>query len=124
MAQADSRTTRAKAFCHAQSGPSNAPQKRVYRLRKRTREVSAVGPAHSFQNFMRGRSLSLTGDLPGVGPHTIQSISRMAPSLTELRLNGFSKISDETFSSIIASLPLLELLDVSYVGIVNFARGY
>ncbi|KAF9654328.1 RNI-like protein [Thelephora ganbajun] len=64
-------------------------------------------------NFMRGRSLSLTGDLPGVGPHTIQSISRMSPSLIELRLNGFSKISDEILSSTISSLPLLELLDVS-----------
>lgn len=73
---------------------------------------------------MRGRSLSLDDDLPGVGSHTIQSISRMAPSLTELRLNGLSKISDETFSSTIASLPLLELLDVSCVGTVSFARGH
>ena len=73
---------------------------------------------------MRGRSLSLTSDLPGVGSHTIQSISRMAPSLNELHLNGFSKIPDETFSSTIASLPSLELLDVSCVGIVNFARGH
>jgi hypothetical protein len=65
---------------------------------------------------MRGRSLSLSSDLPGVGSHTVQSISRMAPSLIELHLNGFSKIPDETFSSAVASLPLLELLDVSCVG--------
>ena len=73
---------------------------------------------------MRGRSLSLTSDLPGVGSHTIQSISRMAPSLTELHLSGFSKISDEVFSSTVSSLPLLEFLDVSYVGTVNSAREY
>ena len=70
---------------------------------------------------MRGRSLSLDDDLPGVGFHTIQSISRVAPSLTELYLNNLSKISDEVFASAIASLPLLEFLDVSYVGIANFA---
>ena len=73
---------------------------------------------------MRGRTLTLTSDLPGVGSHTIQSISRMAPSLVELRLNGFSKISDEAFCSTVASLPLLELLDVSCVGIATFAWRY
>ena len=73
---------------------------------------------------MRGRSLSLNDDLPGVGSHTVQSISRMAPSLIELRLNNFSKISDETFSFTIASLPLLELLDVSCVGTVRIVRKH
>ena len=73
---------------------------------------------------MRGRFLSLTSDLPGVESHTIQSISRMAPSLTDLRLSGFSKISDEIFSSTISSLPLLELLDVSCVGVANFPWGH
>ena len=72
---------------------------------------------------MRGRSLSLTGDLPGVGSRTIQSISRMAPSLVELRLTGFPKIPDEIFSSTIASLPSLELLDVSYVEVITIVSG-
>lgn len=73
---------------------------------------------------MRGRSLSLSDDLPGVGSHTIQSISRMAPSLIELHLNNLSKISDETLSSTIKSLPLLELLDVSCVRIMGFTPGH
>ena len=42
VAQADSRPGRAKALCHAQVGPSNAPQERVYRLRKRMREDSGI----------------------------------------------------------------------------------
>ena len=117
MAQADPGTACTEAFRHAQGGPSNAPQKRVYCLRECGHEPLGEWTCCYFlsQNFMRGRSFSLTDDLPGVEPHTIQSISRMASSLVELRLNGFSKISDETISSVVAALPMLELLDVSCV---------
>lgn len=71
------------------------------------------------QNFMRGRSLSLTSDLPGVSPQTFRSISRVVPSLVELRLDAFSKIPDKTFSTTVASLSSLELLDVSCVEVVT-----
>ena len=49
MAQVDSRAVGTETLRHAQSGPSDAPQKRVYRLRKRARGVSGVYlPTFSF----------------------------------------------------------------------------
>ena len=49
MAQADSGAARTKAFCHAQGGPSDAPQERVHCLRKSTHNVSQVDYyVHSF----------------------------------------------------------------------------
>lgn len=59
--------------------------------------------------FLRGPSLVLSSDLPGVQRQTISSIVNNT-SLRELHLIGFDKFSDTVFASILPSLPHLRTL--------------
>ncbi|KAF9240963.1 RNI-like protein [Melanogaster broomeanus] len=59
--------------------------------------------------FMRGPSLALSSDLPGVQRQTIASIAKNN-TLRELHLTGFDKIADAVFASLLQSLPGLRIL--------------
>ncbi|TBU65000.1 hypothetical protein BD310DRAFT_296609 [Dichomitus squalens] len=64
--------------------------------------------------FLRGSSVVLSSDLPGVNRSTLFAIGDM-PSrdkLRELELTGFSKIADSVFASVVAKLPSLRKLNL------------
>ncbi|KAI0735233.1 hypothetical protein C8Q76DRAFT_276228 [Earliella scabrosa] len=64
--------------------------------------------------FLRGYSVILSDELPGVNKSTIFAIMDM-PSrerLRELELTGLAKIADAAFASIIAKLPSLQQLNL------------
>ncbi|KAF9270406.1 RNI-like protein [Marasmius fiardii PR-910] len=61
--------------------------------------------------FFRGPLISLDmNKLPGVKESTILSVPRLNPSLRELELTRFGKISDERFASIFSKLTQLRVL--------------
>ncbi|KAI0757062.1 hypothetical protein C8Q80DRAFT_1265045 [Daedaleopsis nitida] len=64
--------------------------------------------------FLRGTSIVLSEDLPGVGRLTIYAIGDMdtKDKLRELELTGFSKITDNVFASVISKLPSLRKLNL------------
>lgn len=62
------------------------------------------------QYMLRGPSVTLRGDLPGVNRATVSDISRINPSIQELELSGFEKITDTAFASLIQQLPSLRTL--------------
>ncbi|KAF9229497.1 RNI-like protein [Gyrodon lividus] len=59
--------------------------------------------------FLRGPSLALSVDLPGVQRQTIASIAKNN-ALRELHLTGFDKFADTVFASLVHSLPGLRIL--------------
>ncbi|KAF8554020.1 RNI-like protein, partial [Imleria badia] len=59
--------------------------------------------------FLRGPSLVLSSDLPGVQRQTISSIVNNK-SLRELHLIGFDKFADTVFASVLPSFPRLRIL--------------
>jgi len=62
---------------------------------------------------MRGPSLVLSSDLPGVQRRTITSVVNHS-ALRELHLIGFDKFADTVFASILPSLPRLRILVLRY----------
>ncbi|KAI0724492.1 hypothetical protein C8T65DRAFT_798165 [Cerioporus squamosus] len=64
--------------------------------------------------FLRGSSIVLDEDLPGVGKLTIHAIGDMSTKdkLRELQLTGFGKIADSVFAFVIAKLPSLRKLNL------------
>ncbi|KAI0639336.1 RNI-like protein [Trametes polyzona] len=64
--------------------------------------------------FLRGTSVVLSDDLPGVSRLTIFAIGDMstASQLQHLELTGFAKVADTVFASIIAKLPALRRLNL------------
>ncbi|CDO72308.1 hypothetical protein BN946_scf184977.g5 [Trametes cinnabarina] len=64
--------------------------------------------------FLRGNSISLGDDLPGVSKLTIFAIGDHASRnlLEELELTGFAKIADQTFATVISKLPSLRKLNL------------
>ncbi len=66
------------------------------------------------QYFLRGSSIVLDEDLPGVGKLTIHAIGDMPSKdkLRELQLTGFGKIADTVFASVVAKLPSLRKLNL------------
>jgi hypothetical protein len=62
------------------------------------------------QYLLRGSSVTLRGDLPGVNRATISDIARINPGIQELELSGFEKITDSVFASLLRQLPSLRLL--------------
>ncbi|KAL4250557.1 Leucine-rich repeat domain superfamily protein [Abortiporus biennis] len=63
--------------------------------------------------LLRGPSVTLTDDLPGVNKNTVAAIIRSGEHLKELVLRGLDKIPDENFASVIAQLPVLQVLVLS-----------
>jgi len=64
--------------------------------------------------FLRGASITLSDDLPGVNKNTLALIGQ-GPSkrtLRELHLVGLAKINDDTFAAVVAKLPVLQILDL------------
>ncbi|KAH7883760.1 hypothetical protein F5I97DRAFT_1895343 [Phlebopus sp. FC_14] len=59
--------------------------------------------------FLRGPSLTLSDDLPGVQRATLASITKNG-ALRELRLTGFAKFADTVFASLISSLTQLRVV--------------
>ena len=71
------------------------------------------------QYFIRGREITLTGDMLGVNVMTIQAIRSLRESLTHLSLTNLTKFEDSQFATVIRTLPLLETLilrSVSFYG--------
>ncbi|TFK57375.1 RNI-like protein [Heliocybe sulcata] len=70
--------------------------------------------SHGFilADFMRGPSVTLTDDLPGVQRMTILGVARCGASLQELHLLGLSKYADTSFASVLDSLPGLRVLNL------------
>ncbi|EPQ60876.1 RNI-like protein [Gloeophyllum trabeum ATCC 11539] len=70
--------------------------------------------SHAFilADFMRGPSVTLTDELPGVQRFTIAGVSRCGASLQELHLIGFSKFADSVFASALSSLSSLRVLNL------------
>ncbi|KAF9455704.1 hypothetical protein BDZ94DRAFT_1179407 [Collybia nuda] len=62
--------------------------------------------------LLRGPSLVLRGDLPGVNRSTVSSISRFNPGIQELELSGFANIPDKGFASLIRHLSSLRILNL------------
>lgn len=63
---------------------------------------------------MRGSSITLTDDLPGVNKLTILTIPRL-PShqyIRELQLIGLQKITDEVMAVVVSKLPALRVLNM------------
>ncbi|KAI0669965.1 RNI-like protein [Trametes maxima] len=65
-------------------------------------------------HFLRGTSIVLGDDLPGVSKLTVFAIGDMSTKnhLRELELTGFAKILDTTFASVISTLPALRKLNL------------
>ncbi|KZT21647.1 RNI-like protein [Neolentinus lepideus HHB14362 ss-1] len=70
--------------------------------------------SHGFilADFMRGPSITLTDDLPGVQRMTISGVARCGTSLQELHLIGLSKYADAVFASVLPSLSGLRVLNL------------
>ncbi|KAI0651785.1 RNI-like protein [Trametes meyenii] len=64
--------------------------------------------------FLRGPSIVLGDDLPGVSKLTVFAIGDMSTrdQLRELELTGFAKIPDTAFASIVSKLPALRKLNL------------
>lgn len=62
------------------------------------------------QYFLRGSSVTLSSDLPGVTKSTILDIARINPGLCELELSNFDKLADSFFASLLRNLPSLSVL--------------
>ncbi|KAI1797818.1 RNI-like protein [Ganoderma leucocontextum] len=64
--------------------------------------------------LLRGTSIALSDDLPGVSRPTIFAIGDMPSkeNLRELELTGFANITDKVFASVIAKLPSLRKLNL------------
>ncbi|KAI0374236.1 RNI-like protein [Pilatotrama ljubarskyi] len=64
--------------------------------------------------FLRGTSISLSDDLPGVTRLTIFAIGDMSAKdqLRELELTGLAKIADTVFATVVAKLPALRKLNL------------
>ncbi|KAI0778118.1 RNI-like protein [Trametes elegans] len=64
--------------------------------------------------FLRGSSIVLSDDLPGVGRLTIFAIGDIPTrnQLLELELTGFSKIADDVFATVVSKLPALRRLNL------------
>ncbi|KAG6842505.1 hypothetical protein C0991_000031 [Blastosporella zonata] len=60
--------------------------------------------------FLRGPSVTLRKDLPGVKKRTILDIARFNPGVQELELTGFDDISDNTFADLLRNLTSLSSL--------------
>ncbi|KAF8526446.1 RNI-like protein [Gautieria morchelliformis] len=60
--------------------------------------------------FLRGDPMVLTGSLPGVSSLTVQALSKLDPSLRELRLTALDKVSDAVVSRLLSGFPMLEVL--------------
>ncbi|KAH7924873.1 RNI-like protein [Leucogyrophana mollusca] len=68
--------------------------------------------SHAFitAHFLRGPSIMLTNDLPGVERSTISAIAKAGETLRELYLTGFDKFADTVFAALLPSLPSLRVL--------------
>lgn len=60
--------------------------------------------------FLRGNSVTLRKELPGVKQRTIQDIARVNSSVRELELTDFYDISDQVFANLLRKLPNLNTL--------------
>ncbi|KAG2146556.1 uncharacterized protein EDB93DRAFT_1337544 [Suillus bovinus] len=60
--------------------------------------------------FLRGPSIVLTSDLPGVNKITILATAAVGNSLHELHLTGFVKFADSVFATVLPSMPSLRIL--------------
>ena len=65
---------------------------------------------NSYQFFIRGDPMVLTGNLPGVSSLTVQALSKLDPSLRELQLTELEKVSDAVVSRLLPGFPMLEVL--------------
>ena len=65
---------------------------------------------------MRGTSIALSEDLPGVARSTIFAIGDIPSkdNIRDLELTGFSKLADKTFASVVAKLPSLRKLNLRH----------
>ncbi|KIJ68247.1 hypothetical protein HYDPIDRAFT_124518 [Hydnomerulius pinastri MD-312] len=87
------------------------PDALVPKLFSMLRSASPTILTHGFiaLYFLRGPSLTLSSDLPGVQRQTILSITKNS-TLRELHLSGFDKFADTVFASLLPSLPELRVV--------------
>ncbi|KAF7791916.1 hypothetical protein EIP86_002942 [Pleurotus ostreatoroseus] len=66
------------------------------------------------QYLLRGASIVLTDDLPGVSKFTVSAIGTREDhdQLSQLRLRGLDKFSDDLFASVVSRLPSLKTLNL------------
>nr|VWO96676.1 DNA repair protein Rad7 [Ganoderma boninense] len=88
---------------------------KVFAVLKQTRPALL---SHGFiaPYLLRGSSIALSDDLPGVSRPTIFAIGDMPlkDNLRDLELTGFAKIADKVFASVIAKLPSLRKLNLRH----------
>lgn len=60
--------------------------------------------------MMRGTSVTLTADLPGVNKNTILAIPRINSDIRVLELSGLAKIPDSVFATMLQPLTSLQVL--------------
>ncbi|KAL1952016.1 hypothetical protein VTO73DRAFT_1165 [Trametes versicolor] len=92
--------------------PDALVQKIFTTLRHTCPTILAHGLIVSY--FLRGTSIVLSDDLPGVTRPTIYAVGDMPThdQLRELELTGFSKIPDATFATAVSKLPALQKLNL------------
>ncbi|KAK7694576.1 hypothetical protein QCA50_001762 [Cerrena zonata] len=90
------------------------PDSVVPRLFASLRSTCPTILSHAFivAHLLRGTSIVLTGELPGVNKHTVFAIgdSPSRQHLRELVLSNLDKITDDTMAPTIAKLPSLQIL--------------
>lgn len=93
-----------------QTCPMNLTHAFIVAVRKATYELKLANGTS--QNLLRGSSITLTDNLPGVMNMTVSAIvnSPAKESLQELELSGLQKLPDTTVASTISRLPSLRTL--------------
>ncbi|CAL1695972.1 unnamed protein product [Somion occarium] len=91
------------------------PDALVPRLFATLRAICPTILSHAFivAYLLRGPSITLTSDLPGVNKFTVSAIGDSSrEQICELVLSNLEKITDETVASVVAKLPALHVLDL------------
>ncbi|KAI0094679.1 hypothetical protein BDY19DRAFT_913980 [Irpex rosettiformis] len=92
------------------------PETLVPRILSGLRETCPTFLSNEFISayLLRGSTLALGDDLPGVGAKTISAIARLGSRelLREVDLRGLYKIPDKAFASVLANLPNLQALSL------------
>ncbi|KAG9029343.1 hypothetical protein FRB95_005459 [Tulasnella sp. JGI-2019a] len=88
------------------------PEVLLMRLWSALRREQPTVLSHGFivANFIRGREIVLTGDLPGVSAQTLHAVAGLGQGLHQLELSGLTKTADNVFALVLKETLNLESL--------------
>jgi hypothetical protein len=67
------------------------------------------------QYFLRGPSITLTGNLSRVKNETVSAVGRVGADLTQLEISGLPKIPETVWVPLMKKLPCLKALNLRWV---------